>query len=613
MDKGETVAHGARWTASRVWSEIAGSFSERDTLMDRITQSLLTEFSAEHGIDGLPEDLQFEHFTGYVTVRRHYGETFDSGDIVVRDGKDGSSGGGDTGIDAIAILVNGTLITDKETFDDLNESCGNLDVMFIFVQAERSSSFETAKIGQFLYGVLDFFKPAPTLPRNQAVKEAAALMAAIYDQASKFKRANPICRLYYATTGRWTGDTALEARRQTAIADVQATQLFSDVDFSCLGASDIQRLYSQTRNAISREFIFSSRVEIPEMPGVTEAYLGHIPAPQFLSIIQDEDGEIVPTIFYDNVRDWQEYNPVNTEIRDTLDSDKRLRFVLMNNGITIIARTMQHTSSRFQVEDFQIVNGCQTSHVLFDNKNLVTDAVSIPLRLIATQDEGVIEDIIRATNRQTEVKSEQFFAVTEFAKQLEIFFQSFATSRKLFYERRSRQYDRLPVEKTRIVTPTNLIRAFAAMFLNEPHQTMRSYRSLARRVGTDIFAEEHQPDPYYVSAFALYRLEFLFRNYRMSTLFKIARFQLLLAARLLADPAPLPRVNSREMERYCQRMADILADASQAESLFDQAADVLYAIEGMDTLDRDAIHTQPFTEKIIERCAAIAAASASGC
>jgi hypothetical protein len=65
--------------------------------------------------------------------------------------------------------------------------------------------------------------------------------------------------------------------------------------------------------------------------------------------------------------------------------------------------------------DFQVVNGCQTSHVLYDNKTLLTDAVSIPFRLIATQDEAVIEAIIRATNRQTEVRNDQFFAMKEFA------------------------------------------------------------------------------------------------------------------------------------------------------------------------------------------------------
>jgi AIPR protein len=564
--------------------------------MDRVTQSLLAEFSAEHSIEALPEDQRFEHFTGYVIVRRHYGETFDSGDIVV------GNGGGDTGIDAIAIIVNGTLITNIEAFEDLTANSGSLDVMFIFVQSDRGSSFETAKNGQFLYGVHDFFRPQPTLPRNQAIMETTELMAAIYSQGSKFKRSNPTCRLYYVTTGRWTGDAALEARRRTAIADLESTQLFGEVDFSCLGANDIQRLYSQTRNAISREFLFSSRVEIPEMPGVTEAYLGHIPASQFLSIIRDDDGEIIPSIFYDNVRDWQDYNPVNTEMRSTLETDKRARFVLMNNGITIIARTLQHTASRFQIEDFQIVNGCQTSHVIFDNRDLVNDAVSVPPRLIATQDESVIEDIIRATNRQTEVKTEQFFAVTEFAKQLEIFFQSFPNPQKLFYERRSRQYDRLPVEKTRIVTPTNLIRAFAAMFLGEPHQTTRSYRLLARRVGTDIFAVGHRLEPYYVAAFALYRLEYLLRNYRLTTLLKLARFQLLFAARLLADPSPLPRMSAREMERYCQRIAELLADTDEAERIFVRAADVVNSIAG--TLDRDTIHTQPFTERIIQGCAA---------
>ena len=73
------------------------------------------------------------------------------------------------------------------------------------------------------------------------------MMAAIYAQGSKFKRGNPACRLYYVTTGRWTGDAALEARRQTGIADLEATQLFGGVEFSCVGASTIQRLYSQTR------------------------------------------------------------------------------------------------------------------------------------------------------------------------------------------------------------------------------------------------------------------------------------------------------------------------------------------------------------------------------
>src|SRR6185503_11516165 len=99
----------------------------------------------------------------------------------------------------------------------------------------------------------------------------------------------------------------------------------------------------------------------------------------------------------------------------------------------------------------------------------IDDSVMVPVRLIGTQDEDIINAIIRATNRQTEVKEEQFYALQEFSKGLELYFQTFPDNQKLYYERRTRQYHRLEIEKTRIVTPANMIKAFAAMFLDEPH------------------------------------------------------------------------------------------------------------------------------------------------
>jgi hypothetical protein len=121
---------------------------------------------------------------------------------------------------------------------------------------------------------------------------------------------------------------------------------------------------------------------VPEIAGVTQAYIGLLPASQFISILRDEDGEITKSIFYDNVHDWQDYNPVNTEIRATLASPAKAGFALMNNSITIIAKSLQTTGDKFNMEDFQIVNGCQTSHVLFDQRDQLDDSVKIPLRLI---------------------------------------------------------------------------------------------------------------------------------------------------------------------------------------------------------------------------------------
>ena len=127
-----------------------------ETIMDRITESLLDEFSREHDISGLPQDKRFEHFASYVTVRRQYSQTFETEEIV-------TGAGGDIGIDAIAIIINGNLVTDHDSLTEMITDSDHLDVMFIFVQASRSMGFEAAKIGSFSW-CAGFFQQPATAP-----------------------------------------------------------------------------------------------------------------------------------------------------------------------------------------------------------------------------------------------------------------------------------------------------------------------------------------------------------------------------------------------------------------------------------------------------------------
>ena len=80
------------------------------------------------------------------------------------------------------------------------------------------------------------------------------------------------------------------------------------------------------------------------------------------------------------------------------------------------------------------------------------------------------------------------------------------------------------------------------MFLDVPHQTTRSYKAIKGSVGKEIFAKGQKLDPYYVSAFAYYRLDVNFRTQRIEAKLKPARFHILLAVRLLANPEVVPRV-----------------------------------------------------------------------
>jgi len=214
-----------------------------------------------------------------------------------------------------------------------------------------------------------------------------------------------------------------------------------------------------------------------------------------------------------------------------LSGERRDQFALMNNGVTIIAKSLRQTGTKFTIQDFQVVNGCQTCNVLWLKRDGLDEGVLVPLRLIATTDEDVIVDIIRATNSQTEVKEEQFYATAGFLKQLELYFESTPPVRRLYLERRSKQYANAPVERTRIVPFNAFVRSFASLALNEPHRATRNYRQLLERIPDDILNPNHKHAVYFASASSLYRLEYLCRNGVLDRRFSPAKYHLLLATR----------------------------------------------------------------------------------
>ena len=578
--------------------------------MDKITESLLSEFSLEHGLTLLSESKRFEHFATYSVVKKEHSETFDTDELIVGDGS-GSKAGNDTGIDGVAIIVNGSLVTDVDDLKEVVASASYLDVNFMLVQAETTSSFDSSKIGTFGFGCRDLFSEQPQLKRNNKISAVAEIIQEIYKLGSKFKRGNPVCRLYYVTTGKWTGEQTPEARIATERNDLVATGLFRDVFFEPIGAERLQELYRRTKNAVSSEFNFLSQVTVkPDIANVEQAYFGFLPWSEFQKLIIDDNGNLMHRLFFDNVRDWQEYNPVNSEIKATLQSEKKSLFVLMNNGVTIIARELNRTGDKFHIEEYQIVNGCQTSNVLFDQRSTLDDSVVIPVRLIGTKNEEVTRAIIKATNRQTQVDDEQFFASQEFPKTLELYFASYPPLQRLYFERRDGQYTSLQIEKTRIITFPNMIRAFAAMFLNEPHRTTRNFSGLKAKVGTGIFAKNQRMEPYYVSALALYRIEFLFRNGKLETTYKPARYHIVLALRILIAGFFMPAVGANAMEGYCKNISDVLQDATKAEEYIGIAAKLVDDCAN-GVIDRDNIRTEPFTDKVIQAATKAAAAKAT--
>jgi hypothetical protein len=522
--------------------------------MDRITESLVKSFCEEHDLTGLEESKRFEHFVSYAIVKKDYSPSFDTYDIVV--GADDRESGGESGMDGIAILVNGILITDEADLGDLQRS-DSWDVSFLLIQTETSSGWHTGKIGTFGSGVRDFFREQPSLDRNKKVTLAATISDTIYRNGPKFKKGRPACTLYYVTTGRLDPhDVPMNARITEVTRDLEATGLFRSVQFIPLGAEGIQSLYHKAKNARRATFKFSRNVSVGS-DATDVAYFGSIPWSEYKNIICDENGTLQTGLFFDNVRAWQGYNEVNKEIGASLKSPtERARFAFMNNGVTVIAQNLFQVGDKFTIEDYQIVNGCQTSHVLYENESDLDASVNIPIRLIKTSDEEAKNSIIKATNRQTQIKAEQLFALQEFPKGLESFCGAFPEQQRIYFERRDGQYDATGLDKSRIITMSGMIRVFAAMFLNEPHRTTTNFSAIKQMVGKYIFVRNHKMEAYHTAAFAHYKIGALFRNRKLDRKYSPAKFHMLMVMRMLQmnSAAKVKTFGSKQFGAKCAGM-----------------------------------------------------------
>ncbi len=560
--------------------------------MDRIPKTLLRDFVSEQNLSVLEESKSFERFCNYCVISKEYSDTFDVEEV-------SAGAGDDTGLDGIAIIINGTLVTSEDEIADLCSMNGYLEATFIFVQAKTSSSFETADIGTFCFGVRDFFSESPRLPRNDFVEDMAKLQEFIYSKSALMTKGKPTCKMFYVTTGKWRNEAHPAGRISSEVDDIRETSLFGDVTFDPVDADGIQSMYRETKTKVAAEFNFSDKTVLPNIEGITEAYLGVLPAMEYLHLITDESGNIRKSLFYDNVRDFQDYNEVNKEVRATLQSASNDKFAVLNNGVTLVAKSLSTVGNRFHIEDYQIVNGCQTSHVLYNERESIGPSVYVPIKVIATADDAITNEVIKGTNRQTQVKTEELYALTDFEKKLEAFYATYEERRRLYYERRSKQYNGVPgVEKVRIITRATQIKAFASMFVDEPHRAGRYYGTLLKTIGGRLFSSEHQPISYYTSAYAHYKLEYLFRNASLSSDYKPYRYHLLMILRYQIGGVSLPQLSvNRKIEPYCQRLLEVLWDDEQSLEAYKRATEVIDTVGGPE-VDRDTVKTQAFTDKV---------------
>lgn len=445
-------------------------------LLNAILDKLKAEYPA-----GIPDDDLFELYCSD-NILINFDLDHSEIEVGIVDGTK------DAGIDAAYVFINRQLLTDDFNFAAVKQP---VDIELYVIQAKNQDSFKEGpvdKLSASLPLLLDtehsdatveaLFKPA-------VVKIARSFLRAMKELAGEFPKVS--IRIYYCCKGNVPNDVVL-AKEKSLISTLKSK--YQNVEFHNLGAQD---LYERSRN---------QKRLVRELPTVgtplsgADSYVALCKLSDYVGMISDDDENLITPMFEANVRAYQGEVEVNREITKSIsDPTEGIDFWWLNNGVTIVADQAQFMNNKLTIENPVIVNGLQTSHVLHDSRSglKADDSRKILVRIIVEKDREKRDEIIKATNRQTNIKPSSFRATEPIHKEIEDYLATIG----FYYDRRKNQYKREGKPADKIVSIDRLAQAVLAILQQEPH-TARARPTTAIKDEADykkIFSEDKTKHP----------------------------------------------------------------------------------------------------------------------
>lgn len=556
----------------------------KKTITNKILLGIMDEFSRDFQFADKEESKVFERLVSYVTLSKSDPDAFN--DVSVFDLVDVDKAS-TYGIDTFALFVNDTLVTDKSSISVFAQA-KRLDAKLVFIQTKRSTSFDTGEFLKFTSAVKNFLSDKPEIKYSEDLESAKELLSELLlpEHARIFSKKRPVCEIYFATSGSRTEESSISGVISQQEREIQeANPELDSVAIKVIDANYIIDSYDEIENKSSVTIHFEKNISCGKIDGVVQSFIGYLPIGEFLKLITGADGNIRKNLFYENVRDFQGHaNSVNSEIAETLEDPSKVdKFLLLNNGITIVAKEFTNLrSSDYEVSDYYIVNGCQTSNVLFHSSPGVADQsiLFVPIKIVHTTDNNVIASLIRSTNRQTPVPDEAFVSLEKFHKRLQEYYKRYSQTcfEKLYYERRSKEFSNSAerVEKPRIINLHGQIRAFTSIILGEPQLAMANNpTSILKEHEGKMFQDDHLYAPYFLSSLLLYLFYVYSEEEKISKKYVISRYWICWIARvLLFKSLDIGQMNADKTERKCDEIVGNLSDSSYALGVFRDAAKI---------------------------------------
>lgn len=477
--------------------------------MDRIINSHLNQFSQEHAVESETEDVRFEKFVNFAVLQSQIAKRLDLELVTTGDGEDG--------IDGVAVIINEELVIGKEEARAaLNNQRKNNDVQVIFIQSKTSNSIELGDFLKFKEATLRLISEDDYCSECAVQLEAREALDVVIENVAKIKNGRPNIRAVYATAGSNEPQEPQCQAKKKMTSEIYSTKCFDQILVEFVNADYLVSEWVSSYSGIEVDLEMHSHAGLPQIKGIEESYLAVIRAKEFVEkLLISADGNIRSQLFEDNVRHYLgSTNDVNSSIAETIsDPQKRTRFPVLNNGITIVSPDVVVRTNKLHIRDPQIVNGCQTSHVLFENRSAISDEMMLTVKIVEAEDEDVYTELVQATNSQSKVEGRQFLSLSPMAREIEAYFNTFEGEEgRLYFERRLRQYTGKNVPALRIIDLDTVARAFAAMYLKRPDLAFKYPKAMYDQLGSQLFSDNNKAALYYAGALVIYRIHLLTSN-----------------------------------------------------------------------------------------------------
>lgn len=378
-----------------------------------------------------------------------------------------TGGGNDGGCDAAYVLINNEIIT-PDQIDSLDCPKGS-SLKFIIIQSKNTLGFSEDAIMKWKAVSDNLLEMSNDINQyrgrySESVRDVFILFR---DAMTKLITKQPKIAFifYYVTLGTEIHpNTAAQAKELEETVQKKYPSATISVNF--VTADDLMRLYNSEPEVHITITLADQAITL----GKQNEYVTLINIANYYKFITDSSGNLLKGIFESNVRDYQGSNSVNSCIADSLKNKNTEDFWWLNNGITILSDKISLITNReLSIDNPEIVNGLQTSTEIYnyfsENKDkLYNENRNVLVRFIVPDSEEVRDDIIFATNNQTNIPKSSLRVTDAIHLQIEMYFKS----RGLYYDRRKNYYKNLKKKATDIISVSFLAQCLISVLLRKP-------------------------------------------------------------------------------------------------------------------------------------------------